>query len=329
MPRAAILALDDCYASSLGGFADILQVANAHLRRQQGASAALFEWRFVSESGEPITASNGLVLQTHKLGPREQFDLVFIPSLHYRGHRQFDALLKKQQANSAWLIAQWRHGALLAANCTGTFVLAQTGLLDERIATTTWWLQQQFRTRFPRVDLQLHPVLTEIDRLLCAGASASYLLQAVRVVERFAGPAIASQCAKSMLIDVSQTTQTPYLPMLADITHADSMVHRAQHWLQNNMSLAIRMSDLAADLAVSERTLIRRFQAVLGQSPLTYLQHLRIDSARALLEASDRSVEQIACQVGYSDASSFSRLFRERVGLSPAAYRRRFQLTVD
>lgn len=329
MPYAAILALDDCYASSLSGFADILQVANAHLRRQQGSSAAVFDWRFVSDTGEAVTASNGLVLPTYRPGPREQFDLVFIPSLHYRGHRQFDRLLKKQLASSEWLIAHWKRGALLAANCTGTFVLAQTGLLDDRIATTTWWLEQQFRTRFPRVDLQLRPVLTECDRLLCAGASASYLLQAVRVVERFAGPAIASQCAKSMLIDVSQTTQTPYLPMLANITHSDTVVHRAQHWLQNNMSLGIRMSDLAAALAVSERTLIRKFQTVLGQSPLTYLQHLRIDSARALLEASDIAVERIASQVGYSDVSSFSRLFRERVGLSPAAYRRRFQLTVD
>ncbi|MDM0072602.1 helix-turn-helix domain-containing protein [Variovorax sp. J31P207] len=325
MPRAAILAFDGCYASSLGGFADILQVANSHLRRQQGASAALFEWRFVSLTGEPVAASNGLQLQTHKVGAREHFDLVFIPSLHYAGHSKFDQLLKDQSAVCAWLTSQWRRGAWLAANCTGTFILAQTGLLDGRIATTTWWLERQFRTRFPRVDLQLRPVLTEVDRLLCAGASASYLLQAVRVVERFSGPAIASQCAKSMLIDVSQTTQTPYLPLLADISHTDAVVHRAQHWLQSNMARPVRISELAAELAVSERTLVRRFGAVLDQSPLTYLQHLRIDSARALLEASDLGVDQIASQVGYNDPSSFSRLFRERMGLSPGAYRSRYQ----
>ncbi|MDN8617707.1 GlxA family transcriptional regulator [Variovorax ginsengisoli] len=325
MPRAAILAFDGCYASSLGGFADVLQVANAHLRRQQGASAALFEWRFVSLSGEAIAASNGLQMPTHKIGAREHYDLVFVPSLHYAGHRKFDQLLKGQPSTCAWLASQWRRGAWLAANCTGTFILAQTGLLDDRIATTTWWLERQFRTRFPRVDLQMRPVLTEVDRLLCAGASASYLLQAIRVVERIAGPAIASQCAKSMLIDVSQTSQTPYLPLLADIAHTDALVHRAQHWLQRNMSRPIRIAELAGELAVSERTLIRRFNAVLDQSPLTYLQHLRIDSARALLEASDLGVDQIAVQVGYNDPSSFSRLFRERMGLSPGAYRNRFR----
>ncbi|MDM0022533.1 GlxA family transcriptional regulator [Variovorax saccharolyticus] len=325
MPRAAILAFDGCYASSLGGFADILQVANSHLRRQQGASAAFFEWRFVSLSGDEVAASNGLQLQTLKVGARDHYDLVFIPSLHYAGHRKFDQFLEGQSAACAWLVSQWRRGAWLAANCTGTFILAQTGLLNDRIATTTWWLERQFRLRFPRVDLQMRPVLTEVERLLCAGASASYLLQAIRVVERFCGPAIASQCAKSMLIDVSQTSQTPYLPLLADVAHTDALVHRAQHWLQKNMSGPTRISDLAAELAVSERTLIRRFNAVLDQSPLTYLQNLRIDSARALLEASDLGVDQIAMQVGYTDASSFSRLFRERIGLSPGAYRSRYQ----
>jgi transcriptional regulator GlxA family with amidase domain len=327
MPRAAILAFDGCYASSLGGFADILQVANSHLRRQLGSSAALFDWRFVSLSGEPISASNGLQFQTHKLGAREHYDLVFIPSLHYAGQKPFDQLLKAQQSSCAWLTSQWRRGAWLAANCTGTFILAQTGLLDERMATTTWWLERQFRTRYPRVDLQLRPVITEVDRLICAGASASYLLQAVRVVERFCGPAIASQCARSMLIDVSQTSQAPYLPLLVDVTHNDSLVHRAQHWLQKNMSRAARINELAVELSVSERTLIRRFNEVLEQSPLTYLQHLRLDAARALLEAGDLGVEQIAVQVGYNDTSSFSRLFRQRMGLSPGAYRSRFQST--
>lgn len=325
MHRAAILAIDGCHASSLGGFADVLQVANSHLRRQQGNAASLFDWRFVSLSGQTATTSNGLQFQPQRVNAREQFDLVFVPSLHYAGHQAFDRLLGEQTDACAWLMAQWRAGAWLVANCTGTFILAQTGLLDERPATTTWWLEQQFRSRFPRVDLQLEPVLTEADRLICAGASASYLLQAVRVIERFSGPVIASQCAKTMLIDVSQTKQTPYLPLLSDTTHADSLVHRAQHWLQKNMAREMRMSEMANEMGVSERTVIRRFRTVLNQSPVGYLQSLRIEAARGLLEAGDSSVEKIAEQVGYSDTSSFSRLFRQKVGLSPGAYRGRFR----
>ena len=326
MPRAAILTFDGCYASSVAGFADILQIANSHLRLEQAPASALFEWRFVSPSGEAAIASNGLPLQTHKLGPRERYDLVFVPSFHYGGHRQFDQFLDRQADACAWLTAQWRAGSWVAANCTGTFILAQTGLLDERVATTTWWLERQFREKFPRVDLQLRPVITEMDRLMCAGASASYLIQTIRVIERFSGPVIASQCAKAMLIDVSQTSQIPYLPLLAQKNHSDALVHRAQRWLQGNMTKDLRITELADTLAVSDRTLIRRFRSVLDQTPLAYLQDLRLEAARALLETSSHSVEEVASQVGYSDTSSFSRLFRQRIGMSPGAYRGRFQM---
>lgn len=325
MHRAAILAFDDCYASSLGGFADVLQIANSHLRRQQGDATSLYEWQFVSPAGQPVRASNGLEVSTQPIRPRETFDLVFIPSAHYAGSKAFDKLLARQSAAYDWLVTQWNSGACLAANCTGTFVLAATGLLDDRPATTTWWLAEQFRSKFPRVNLQLEPVITEADRLICAGASASYLLQTIHIIERFSGPTIASQCAKTMLIDVSQTKQTPYLPLLADKAHADSLVHRAQHWLQKNMVKEVKMSDMATELGVSERTIIRRFQAALDQAPLRYLQSLRIEAARGLLEAGDLNVEAVAAKVGYNDVSSFCRLFKEKVGLSPGAYRGRFR----
>ncbi|SPA43198.1 Transcriptional regulator, AraC family with amidase-like domain [Cupriavidus taiwanensis] len=322
--RAAILAYDECYASSLGGFADVLQIANSHLRKRHGAKGSHFEWQFVSPNGEPIVTSNGLQVATRPIRAGDQFSIVFIPSAHYSGSKAFDRLLARQSVVREWLVSQWDAGAYLAANCTGTFVLASTGLLDGRLATTSWWLAEQFSRRFPRVNLQLDPVITEADRLVCAGASASYLLQTIRIIERFAGPVIASQCAKSMLIDVSQTKQTPYLPLLTDKDHGDSVVHRAQHWLQKNMIKDVRMSEMAKDLGVSERTIIRRFQAALSQSPLRYLQSLRIEAARSLLETGDLNVEQIAVSVGYNDTSSFCRLFREKVGLSPGAYRGRF-----
>jgi transcriptional regulator GlxA family with amidase domain len=325
MYRAAVLSYDNCYASNLAGFADVLQIANSHLRRQMGDVTPQFEWRFVSTDGQPVTASNGLQFNTQLIRPREKFDLVFVPSAHYAGSKASDRLLARQAEACDWLVTQWQTGAYLAANCTGTFVLAETGLLDERPATTSWWLADQFRSRFPRVDLQLEPVITEADRLICAGAQASYLLQTIRIIERVSGPVIASQCAKAMLIDVSQTKQTPYLPLLTDKAHADSLVHRAQHWLQKNVSKDVKMSEMASDLSVSERTIIRRFQAALNQSPLRYLQTLRIETARGLLEAGDLNVERIALQVGYNDTSSFCRLFREKVGISPGTYRNRFR----
>lgn len=329
IPSAAILGFDDVYASVLGGYADMLQVANAHLRKQGAAPQQLFDWQFLSTSGQPVRASNGLELAMGPLPTDQRFDLVFIPSLHYRGWEEFQRFLDQQTAVRAWLIRQWQQGAWLVANCTGTFLLADTGLLDKRVATTTWWLEGRFRSRFPRVDLQIRPLVTEAERLVCGGAHATFLLQSVRVLGHFVGQATALQCARSMLIDLSQTTQTPLLPLISERTHQDALVQRAQNWLQEHMAEAVRISDLAQQLAVSERTLVRRFQAALQQSPLTYLQSLRIDTARALLEAGDLSTAQIAQYVGYSDISSFTRLFRERLGFTPAAYRGRLQLPAE
>jgi len=263
--------------------------------------------------------------ESQPLGWRRRFDVVVAPTIHYPGFKPFVRFLDQQTAIYARLRSQWNAGAWIGANCTGTFMLAQSGLLDGRAATTTCWLDRQFRSRYPEVDLHYRSVLTETDRLVCAGATATYLLQAIRIVDRFMGPHIASQCAKSMLIDVSHTGHIPSLPLLTETKHADSIVERAQHWLQKNMARDITMSDLAREVAVSDCTLVRRFSAAVGQSPIGYLQAVRLEAARALLEAGDMTVQSVAAQVGYSDASSFSRLSRQDFGLSPGEYRRRFQ----
>lgn len=326
MPYVAILVVEDCYASCAAGFADILQVANAHLRHRQGAGCRPFEWSFVSPDGGPVATSSGVQIETQPYGCRPRFDVVTIPAIHYPGFKPFVRFLDQQTETYAWLRSQWNAGAWIGANCTGTFMLAQSALLDGRAATTTWWLNQQFRSRYPKVNLHFRSALTEVDRLICAGATATYLLQAIRIVDKFMGPTIASQCAKSMLIDISHTGQIPYLPLLTETNHTDSVVERAQDWLQKNMAKDISMSDLARAIAVSDRTMARRFVAAIGQTPLEYLQAVRLEAARALLETGDMTVQSVAAQVGYNDASSFSRLFRQGLGLSPGAYRRRFQM---
>ena len=325
MPQIAILVYDTCYASVVAGIADVLQVANSHLRKQDCPEEKMYKWTFVSLSGGAVGASNGMQWTTRKLHHADRFDIVFIPSLHYTGRKQFERILAQQTPTHAWLISQWERGAWLAPNCTGTFLLAATGLLDQRIATTTWWLEQQFRERYPAVILQMHPMVTEADRIICGGAYASFLVQAVRILERFSGPDIAAESARSMLIDLNQTAQTPLLPLTTDISHSDIVVRRAQQWLQEHLEEPVSMARLAAQLCVSNRTLIRRFNLTLKLTPLAYLQNLRIDAARTLLENADVGGEQLAQRVGYGNVSSFVRLFRQRVGVTPAVYRSRFR----
>lgn len=324
MPTAGIFCFEGCYASVVGGFADVMQVANAHLRKSD-PGAPLYTWDFLSISGGSVPASNFLSLATRRIAPETRYDIVFIPSFHYTSKEALSKLLSDHQTACDWLNEQWAQGAYLAANCTGTFILASTGLLNHRKATTTWWLERQFRERFPQVNLEMHPLVTEDERLICAGAHAAFLTQTVRILSQFSGTAIASQSARSMLIDVTQSTQTPLLPLMSERSHNDALIHRAQAWLHKHMGTDLQMSELAEHLALTQRTLTRRFQAALGMSPLVYLQNLRIDSARALLETGKLSIEQICRYVGYADTSSFTRLFREKIGTTPGIYRDRFK----
>lgn len=284
MPRVAILCFEGSYLSCIAGFADVLGVGDVHLQAVGTKARDAFACSFLSETGGPVATSGGLLVATEPQAHDTVFDVVLIPAIHYPGYPRFAGFLDELRATYGWLRAQRAGGAWIGANCTGTFVLAQSGLLDGRAATTTWWLARQFRSRYPRVDLNFRSVLTEADRLLCAGATATYMLQAIRIIHAFHGPAIAAQCARTMLIDVSQTGQLPYLPLLTETSHKDALVARAQGWLEANMTQPITVRALAEAMSVSERSLLRRFGAAIDQSPLAYLQSLRLQAARALLD---------------------------------------------
>lgn len=147
------------------------------------------------------------------------------------------------------------------------------------------------------------------------------------MVERFFSPAIASLCAKTLLVDVGQTAQAPFLPLSDASDHGDSLVARAQYRLQQDLRKPLTIKALADALAVSQRTLTRRFNAALGMQSLTYLQNLRIEAAKQLMEITDLNIETLIGEVGYSDTSSFTRLFHERTKMTPTAYRDRFRRT--
>lgn len=317
--------MDGCYASSLTGFMDLLQIANAHARKQLGTALEPFSWTFMSMDGKPVQASGGLSLAAERrMEGAPKYDIVYVPGVYYAGAERFGQFLDQHQPMSDWLGRQHARGSVLAANCTGTFLLGEAGLLDARRATTTWWLERQFRSRYPRALLEIGQLITDDERVLCAGAITTYQHLALRMVERYFSPALAALCAKALLVDIAQTAQAPFVSLSSDPEHADKLVARAQYQLQQDFSKKISMQSLSEDLAVSPRTLIRRFDKALGVGPLIYLQNLRIEAAKRMLEATGAAIASIVYEVGYEDVSSFSRLFQERTGMTPKAYRDRF-----
>jgi transcriptional regulator GlxA family with amidase domain len=167
-------------------------------------------------------------------------------------------------------------------------------------------------------------MIVEDSGLICAGAVTSYLNLALHLVEKFAGPAIAAQCARLMLIDSKQLSQAPFASLQAGWQHQDDIVSQAQSWMQRNLHCELNLDDIASSIPVSPRTLIRRFKEAAGQTPLAFLQSMRVEAAKRLLENTDLSLEMIVEKVGYSDVSSFRRLFSRTTQLTPREYRSRF-----
>lgn len=212
---------------------------------------------------------------------------------------------------------------LLAASCYGTFVLGESGLLDDVEATTTWWFRDLFRQRYPNVRLDADLAVADGGRCITAGAMTAHTDLVVHVLRRMFGAALARNVGSIMLVDGARTSQRPFMTLRRRFD--DPLIQRATDWLGRRVAEDVSAEALAEALHVSYRTLHRRFQAAAGMPPLGYLQDLRVESAKELLEGTSLSLEQIVGKVGYSDVSAFRRLFVRRAGLSPAQYRQRFR----
>jgi len=212
----------------------------------------------------------------------------------------------------------------LTAFCSGTFALAGLGILDHKQATSVWFYKDFFRQMFPKVQLDLQHLVVQQQNILTAGATTSYLNLCLRLVELLMDTAFAQQMAKIMLTDPNRTSQLPYLSLQMPLAHTDAKMAEIQRFLQRNLALPISLEQVAAEFALTPRTLIRRFRQQLNETPMAYLQRLRIERAKSLLENTSLSVEQIMRQVGYEDMSSFRKLFSHYTSLTPKAYRSKF-----
>jgi transcriptional regulator GlxA family with amidase domain len=328
MPHITLLTFDNCLASGVTGLMDVFNIANQLWQMTEQAETRLFEWRLVSATGEPVLSSVALPLAVHgRLSPDDHPDIILIPAVHYQTDEQLLAQIKTvSQTCGDWLWQQYQRQVLLAACCTSTFVLAETDLLNQKQATTSWWLGRLFQEQYPKVNLCLDALITEDSGLWCAGAIAAHMDMGLRLVEKFAGRYLALLCAKTMLIDANRTAQSPYMILQTQLNHRDDLVFQVQSYMQENLQQNFNIKDIAAKFEVSQRTLVRRFDRAIGDTPVVYWQKLRVETAKRLLETTQHSFAEIVAQVGYTDVSSFRRLFIRHVQLSPSQYRQRFSI---
>lgn len=322
MIQVAILLPEQFFASGVAGLIDLLHIAN---RVASAQGAAIFEWRLYSQDGAPVRSSSGLAhVAEGAYSDVGLADVVFLPGIASPDLPGLEQRLAREGELTRHLRQWHQHGQLLTANCTGVAFLAESGVLDGQVSTISWWLAGWFRQRFPKVRLETHAILTESENVLCTGATTSYFDLGLKLVERFGGPDLALHCARLMLVDTHRTTQAPYATLQQYAGHNDPLVTRCQSWLQDNLAEPFSLVALATAVGSSERTLIRRFRSALDETPLHYLQQMRLFTARRLLETTALGIEQIMVKVGYQDISAFRRLFKREMQCSPSEYRQRF-----
>lgn len=227
-------------------------------------------------------------------------------------------------AAAAWMHDQHSKGATLCSVCAGAFVLAETGLIDGRSATTHWAFARQLAERFPKIQLADEHMVVDDGDIITAGGILAWADLGLTLVDRLLGPATMLATARFLLIEPPRQSQRPFAQFVPRFDHGDDAVRASQHHIHAHASTMPGVAELADRAGMTGRTFLRRFRAATGLTPVEYLQQVRIAKAREVLERSLTPVENIAWDVGYSDAAAFRKLFQKLTGLRPAAYRKQF-----
>jgi transcriptional regulator GlxA family with amidase domain len=316
--RVDVLALDGVFDLGLAAVLDAFQTAN-ELIELSGMAVRRFEVRTVGVR-RSVRTSQGLSVPVHAVGTRVP-DCVVVPAIGFKMPDPLEAALARADVrDAATALRFWaRRGSTMTAACIGTFVMAESGLLDHQHATTTWWLAPLFRKRYPDVLLDDSNMIVKSGRCVTAGAALGHMDLALWLV-RGVSPELASLTARYLIVD-SRPSQSAYA-LTDHLIHSDPIVQRFERWARTHLTGGFSLDAAAKAVASSKRTLARRMQSVLGKTPLAYFQDLRVERALHLLTTGSASVDEIAAGVGYADGATLRALLRRRLHLGVKEIRR-------
>lgn len=322
MRTVTIVAMKDAWASAVVGPMEVFAQAGVMWNYFNGQEIRpYFDVKVVTTNGQPFRCLSGVrIVPDGAIHEVQETDLIVISSI-----MDIDRTLRAQAEVVDWLIERHRQGAHIATVCSGTFVLAETGLLDGKTATTHWAFAEQFKQRYPQIDLKVERLVTDEGDLFCSGGYNAGVDLSLYLVEKYCGHEVALQSSKSMVTDIGRTSQAPYVVLQFLKDHHDDQIRSVQEWIENNFDQNFTYDHLARTIGMSRRTLERRFKNATGETPLTYQQSIRVEAAKRLLETGLRSFDEITYQVGYEDSSTFRKIFSKQTGLVPTEYRKKFQ----
>jgi transcriptional regulator GlxA family with amidase domain len=326
--EALIVALPETAGSALYGMVDVLAATGTLWQELVGEEPGtqLIRPRIMSVSRAPFQCGNGIpVLPELDISDLTDADIIILPELWLAPN---DDMSGRYPELLEWIRARHSDGCTIYSACSGSVLLAATGLLNGREATSHWGYRDLFRNSFPEVQFRPEPNLVFADhsgRIVTAGGTTSWHDLAIHIISRHCSPGEALRIAKIYLLKWHGEGQLPYASLVRHQPHADSVARQTERWLADHYREPNVVASAVEYATIPERTLKRRFKTATGCTLIDYVQNLRVEEAKRLLEQSSIAVDQIAADVGYENTAFFRRLFKRSTGLAASQYRRMFQ----
>lgn len=322
MKTIVVLGVDLALASTITGIMDVFNMSGVTWNRfNHKPRDHHFDVRVVSVDGKPINCMGDVHIKMHgSINDITHADLILVPTLAGNPEKTMEL----NQAAIPWLKHHYDQGADIAGLSTGAYFLAEAGILNNKLATTHWGFAEPFKVRYPQVKLTPEQLITADGNVFCAGGTVACLDLCLFFLERYFGNEYASETASSAVVDAVRNSPLAYDLARSKKYHQDEDVLAIQAWLEEHYSESINLENLSDQFNMSTRTFKRRFKLATGETPLAYLQSLRIEGAKKKLELGSESIEKISVEIGYEDMAFFSKLFKRLTGLSPTQYRKKF-----
>lgn len=327
-PLIAILAAPETSPSVLYGLYDVLYSVGSvfpDMTLGEPGEDAL-DVRIVAAQPGPFRCAGNVVVEPHAhIDAIDRADVVILCDMYTPVNQPPRG---KYPAEIAWLRRMHDGGALVCSVCSGSLVLAEAGLLDGREAAAHWAYDELFRRCYPKVMMRAGAVLClsgAAQGVVTAGAVTAWQDLALWLIARLCGQRQASETAKVFLLATHEDGQLPYAALVQHRDASDAVIGECQSWIAENYTIENPVQRMAERSGLNPRTFARRFRAATGYQPIDYVQALRVEEAKQMLETTETGIDEVAAEVGYEDAASFRRVFKKKAGLTPAAYRRKFQ----
>jgi transcriptional regulator GlxA family with amidase domain len=314
------IVVPDCIVNlnSVGGTYEILTRANDYWKRAGNNDG--IEVQIASFKSELKSHGNYLAIHPVPIRKIRKTDMVIVPSI-------IEDPVKAIQRNKAligWIRERYKNGAEIASICSGGFLVAATGLLEGKACSIHWNKADQFRSMFPLVTVAQDRIITEENGIYTNGGAYSFLNLVLFIVEKLFDRGTAILCSKVFQIDIGRTTQSPFSIFQIQKDHGDEVVSKAQMYIEDHLEAKISFEELASEFAVSRRNFDRRFIKATGNTPVEYLQRVKVEAAKKELERGRKTIFEIMNDVGYSDDKAFREVFRKVTGLSPMEYKSKY-----